>query len=57
MGENPPGTVPGFESKVGVASDSVAVVTDCWHRILDGHWVVGVVLRNMTNRSVIEYQK
>ena len=41
------------DDKVGVASvDSahcVPVVTECWQRLLDGFWVVGVVLKNNTN--------
>ena len=44
--------------KVGVANDvgpahTGPVVTECWQRLLDGSWVVGVVLKNNTDRYIL----
>jgi hypothetical protein len=47
-----PGKMDGAENFVGV-SDSAhhnPIVTECWQRLLNGHWAVGVVIKNPTSR-------
>ena len=47
-----PGKIEGGKTAVGVADSThkVPTVTECWQRLLNNCWVVGVVLKNTTGR-------